>query len=235
MWESLPYTDTIAQSEIDIFEARGVDNSLGPNVHFAQTTGAPQYDLYYSGGLPMPLLTPDFSDYRRISVEWTSEYIKFFLDDSLFAVNIEHSGDLTNMPFLLNMGHPALNYCDSVDTVNTQYPWEWKIDYIRIYQLRQRCSTDTVINTLNLATYLPAVYKTISIGGSGYSSTISSGNKVFLRATDGITINGEFTVNLGAELTILPTTCDGYENVNNEWFSKYPSPPPEEWLERKGY
>jgi hypothetical protein len=132
MWETLPYDDTIAQSEIDIFEARGLNNSGGPNVHFAQTTGAPQYDLFYWGGIPGPCLTPDFSDYRRVSAEWSSGYIKFFLDDSLVATNIEHSGDLRNMPFILDMGHPTLNYCDSVDIVNTQYPWEWKVDYIRI-------------------------------------------------------------------------------------------------------
>jgi hypothetical protein len=51
------------------------------------------------------------------------------------------------------------------------------------------------------------VKKSITIGGSGCSNSLTSGKNVVFRATDGIEIKGDFIVPIGAEFYADVNQC----------------------------
>lgn len=59
----------------------------------------------------------------------------------------------------------------------------------------------------NFSTYNNTVKKNITIGNSTCTNTIDSGQNIYLRATDGVLINGDFTVPIGSELYIDVNPC----------------------------
>ena len=92
---------------------------------------------------------------------------------------------------------------------NAPYPLEYIIDYFRYYQLdMSNCNTDiTIRNNDDLNNFTYGVRKNITIGTGSSSIPLNSGDNITLRSSGEISINGEFIVPLGAELTLIPTPC----------------------------
>jgi beta-glucanase (GH16 family) len=90
-------------------------------------------------------------------------------------------------------------------TEETQLPFYMDVDYARVYHLNMDCNTTINVGSFYFTGHDDKVKNSITIGGSGYSNTqptSGAGSKVFLRAVDFVLLNGEFTVPVGAELTI---------------------------------
>jgi hypothetical protein len=96
---------------------------------------------------------------------------------------------------------------------NTIFPNYFQIDYLKIWQ--QKTSCDTVesfcASAFNHSTYTYAVKKSISIGGSGCTtSTINTSDNVSLWATDyilidqGTVINPNGSGSYSADITLCP-------------------------------
>jgi hypothetical protein len=85
----------------------------------------------------------------------------------------------------------------------------YEVDYFRYYQLNtQYCNTDALIaNNAQLSAFTYGVRRNITIGNGTSAISLNTGESVTFRATNDVTINGEFTAPLGCELNIIPTPC----------------------------
>lgn len=95
----------------------------------------------------------------------------------------------------------------------TIFPQYMKVDYFHYYKLRLDCSSSlTILNNTQLANYwisgVPAVKSNITFGNGTGAISLSTGGHYIFRAVNTITINGDYTVPLGAELTLMPTPCN---------------------------
>jgi hypothetical protein len=87
-----------------------------------------------------------------------------------------------------------------------------KIDYFNYWKLKLDCSNPLLIaNNTALATYwtpgTPAIKSDITFGDGSAAIFLGTGNYYIFRAVNTITINGDFTVQAGAEFTAMPTPC----------------------------
>lgn len=79
------------------------------------------------------------------------------------------------------------------------FPGRMDIDYVRIYKPRTDYSTILNMNNYEFSSHDNKVKKKIIMTGS---NALQITDNVYLRATDGVEINGDFIVPLGAELYI---------------------------------
>ncbi|MCL2722755.1 MAG: hypothetical protein FWD47_15605 [Treponema sp.] len=81
------------------------------------------------------------------------------------------------------------------------------VDYVKVYQLKYDCGT-TVVGIPDFSTFDYKVKKSITLNSPMYwTGRTAAMNKVTLRATDFIELQGGFEVPLGVELNIIPTSC----------------------------
>lgn len=142
-------------------------------------------------------------NFHTYGYEWTPNNVISYFDgipySYLYRTNLPyHELDLIAQLGLSDNGN-EYNYPNNYMT----FPAYMDIDYIKVYDLNKGDYIDYAVSTFNPDTYTYTVKKSITIQGG--TSTIVSGKKVTLRAEDYILINGEFTVDNGAELTLLPT------------------------------
>lgn len=191
-------------AEIDIFE------------FLPGTQDAPQYPnnynivktnvhLQYDGSDPLRNLDIALVDYRNFNtygVEWTPSRITWFIN-GVAVRYLDNPGVNDYVKVIINL---ALNPWNSNSSL-TPLPSDMVIEFVKFYDYRKDCST--VINSCsyNFSSYDNQVKKEITIGGNGCSNSISSSQNIILRASDGITINGDFTVPLGGQLYLDANKC----------------------------
>lgn len=81
------------------------------------------------------------------------------------------------------------------------------IDFVKVYNLDNDCNTNLNICNYNFTSHDNRVKKNITIGNGSCSNSLNSGDNIFLRASEGVLINGDFSVPLGAELYIDVNSC----------------------------
>ena len=155
--------------------------------------------------------------YHTFGIDWRPDKIDFYYDGSLFRTsNVAgiFPNKLNEMHMIIDINHPTLGFDVLVDTVNTIFPFEYTIDYVRCWQYKQYC--DSVLNQCNFnsATFDPALYKQISVGGSGCNASIPSGKNISFRANDFVLLQEGFEVQVGAEFLGEITPCYEYVNPN---------------------
>ena len=112
--------------------------------------------------------------------------------------------------------HLIFNYAlgsNAIDPIThlpilTGFPNDMVIDYVRVNKLKCDCENDLIIqNNTQLDTLNFAIKKNITIDGSGSAIVIPANEKISLRATESVTITGEFEVPLGSEFEIITHEC----------------------------
>jgi len=211
-----------AYSEIDIFEFNSlldysdtsIINFLTSNWHFHECESEDtscqgdtifhhlnDYNNIYFGGI-------EFSNFHTFSMDWTELGIIYYLDHIPYCISSNpYASKMSLMKIIADINHPANNFCDSMVSPTTIFPYEFKIDYIKVWQLKQYCDSAINLCSFDAFSYDYALYKQISLGGSGCTPTIQSGSDITLRATDGILLDYGFTVALGAEFYAETTPC----------------------------
>lgn len=238
LWD---HHDTIPWSEIDIFEIK--DDSMFYNPG--------QYKHYHSAATH---ITPDASTekimkykyfnqlnfcdtcYTKFSVLWDDKSIKYYVNGNNVWESDNFPDRMIAMPIIIGYAVPINldddnNHTPILPNPHTILPYSYDIDYVKAYQLKQYCNSDYVITSFNPDNFDYGLYKTISLGGSGSSSTIASGKVVPLMATDGITINGTFTVELGAEFSLETRPCLQQSLTNKGSQQETQTPPPDSFYE----
>jgi hypothetical protein len=149
-----------------------------------------------------------------------------FISDNPYAIK------MSPMRMIVDINHPANNFCDTT-VPQSVFPYEFEIDYIRAWQMKQYCDSTISLCSFNPAIYDFAVYKFITLGGSSCSPTIPVNSNVNLRVTDGIILDKGFTVPLGAEFMAETTPCQEQDFFIPAFESA--SPPSEEFILRGKY
>ena len=118
--------------------------------------------------------------------------------DGKMVRNMVNPGIIDSVMIILNFAiYPFDPHYKPDD--NTPFPAYMYIDYVNIYHLKE--DRTGIINACNynFDLYDNRVKRNITIGGQGCGNTIENGKNITLRAAEFIQINGEFTVEPGAE------------------------------------
>jgi len=165
-------------------------------------------DLTYGRhGYAIPSSNTDLTNWHTYGMEWSPRRVLFYFDNNLVGSYIGDSIPSLSMNLVVN------NAVDNYATPNgvpltTGYPNEMIIDYVKVNKLKCACSTNAAVqNNTQLSSFDYKVYNTITIGGYGNDINIPSNSCVSFRATNTITINGNFTLPLGSSLNLITHAC----------------------------
>jgi len=144
--------DSINYSEIDIFEFAGefdgFINYHTCNSHFRKckpgNVPASQDTLIYQTRInENDYGHVEFSRKHTFGAEWTPQKIIFFID----KIPIYETNSLQTlytrpelmppMNIILDINHPTVNFCTLTDTLYTKFPYNFEIDYVRVYQTKE--------------------------------------------------------------------------------------------------
>ncbi|MFA5300744.1 MAG: glycoside hydrolase family 16 protein [Lutibacter sp.] len=146
------------------------------------------------------------NSYHKYAVEWNTDRVKFYFDDVPYY-EIYDTINMDTLKVVLDFqlaGDPDYPFYQG-----TSFPQYMYIDYFRYYTLKKDCNINAAINdNQDLSNFNFAVKQNIRIGNGSSYIFLSSGDIVTFRATNEITINGDFTVPLGSELNLIPTPCN---------------------------
>lgn len=155
---------------------------------------------------------PDFylsAGWHTYQVLWTPDYIKLYHDATLINQTTLGCPGMEPLNWIVGIGVGTEGQFNTNMQTNTQVPYNLDVDYIRTYTLNMDCNT--IINQCNWDpdNYDNKVKKSITFGGSSSSciNSIDSNPGVYLKATDHIQIDGNFTVPLGKEFAAEIFTC----------------------------
>ncbi|MFH2143940.1 MAG: glycoside hydrolase family 16 protein [Bacteroidota bacterium] len=200
--------DTLCWSEIDIYEFKE-NQMITCAVHYQDTLcDVDNTDTYHYCEASDTLFSVNDTLFHLYSAEWTPEYIKFYKDNNEIWTSTNHPDSLIPMFMLITIATPVGGVSpDTMGSPQTLFPYDYIIDYVRVYQLKEYCDSNFTVCNQNFTNYDRAIYKTISIGGSGCSSVVQNGINLTLRATDSVELKSGFEVSLGATLTIDISPC----------------------------
>jgi beta-glucanase (GH16 family) len=178
--------------EIDIFEMIGgkyPSTVMGTNVHLSYEPNPVNY--------PLNVSISNYTYYHVYAIEWNPSKIIWYVDGKMVR-NMVNPGIIDSVMIILNFAiYPFDPHYKPDD--NTPFPAYMYIDYVNIYHLKE--DRTGIINACNynFDLYDNRVKRNITIGGQGCGNTIENGKNITLRAAEFIQINGEFTVEPGAE------------------------------------
>ena len=203
------------QSEFDMCETGANISRFGPNVHYVQKLypSSTSTIIDYHSWRDDPNFREDtfnFSGgaFHKVGVEWSRKYIRFYIDDKLWSnSSCPYPDSILPSGFIIHELCGLTQFNDTVKSY-TVFPFSLDLDYIKIWQLdMDSCASGTTtLNKIDAITYPYGVKHAIHVTGNA-TSTITSGQKVFLRASDYIQIDKNFEVDKGAEFEMLPTPC----------------------------
>lgn len=204
-------------NEIDIFEMLGNQppTTMGTNLHpqycncelfpcitcvYGQQQ-CPTYDptiLCYG----LDVTVPDYSTgFHRYAVEWSPDHIRWYFDDIMVR---EHYNPDINDPvrIILNVATPEW----MPPGPTAVFPKSMLVDYVKVYKLRRDCINQNICGS-NFTSYDNKVKNLITVGDGTCGNTLLTGQSIFLRATEGTLINGDFNAPVGSEMYIEAKEC----------------------------
>lgn len=142
----------------------------------------------------------NYTSWHTYAIEWSPSKIIWYIDG--FPVRIfPNPGVVDPVRIILNLAIGA------PPDQTTPFPSEMLVNYVRVYELANDCNTNMNVCNYNFSTHDNRVKKNITIGNGTCTNTIGSGQNIYLRASEGVLINGDFTMSLGSELYIDVNTC----------------------------
>jgi hypothetical protein len=151
---------------------------------------------------------PDLTNWHKFGMEWSPKRVAWYFDDKQVGCYIGDSTPSLPMTILVNNAVDTWAYDINKNPISTGFPDSMIIDYVKVYKLKKACSTSqTIQNNSQFASFNYKVYNTITIGGYGYDITIPSNSRTVFRATNNITINGNFSLPLGSTLELITQPC----------------------------
>jgi hypothetical protein len=201
-------------SEIDIMEINGRNGLYQVNVHVdAVANDGPifgGYDFMTPGTEPSIDLNRNVPNKNKAAAYWTPDYIDFYLNDLfIYRSNNLHDTNqyLMEMPIIIENAMSASNqFCGNLDSVFTQFPITYEIDYVKVYQPKLACDTDKVYTNVTAATFNSKLYKSLTIAGPGYSAIFNNGIAT-AKGTDYVLLKEGFEVGTNMNMLIDTEPC----------------------------
>lgn len=194
--DGLAYPNNAA--EIDIFEMLGhyPNDHVTTNIHWAYPD-----NNEYMQHVEIPYF--NYSDWHIYAIEWSPTKIIWYIDGKPIRILNDHY-IMDPVRIIINT---AIEPTYQPTTSTTPFPSEFRVDYVKVYDLKDDCNTTINTCNYNFLTYNNMVKKSITIGGSSCVNAIPNNTSITLRATDGILINGDFTVPVGAQFYADVNPC----------------------------
>ena len=174
-----------------------VPESTDPN---ASCTAVKTFPMEYNYSQPL------FEDEHIYGAEWLPDRVILYFDKQ--PVGIYYGSGIPQHSQYVVLSQATNNkYADFDETITS--PQDFKINYFRYYTLiDDYCEYDaSILNNTQLNNFVFGVRRNITFGNGSSTISLTLGNNLTFRATNDITINGDFTVPLGAELSLIPTPC----------------------------
>lgn len=220
-WPLTPYpTDSIGDvlwSEIDFFEIDAGENRYTCNAHYLELLGldgtAEDTLVYHMRSLEDTYagdFNLDFSSGQWIVLSglWSPDQISFWIGDNHRATSGAYTQKYLPQNLIINTNVPAINHGYEDVPETSVFPYEYEIDYVRVYQLEMDCTNDLDVCSFWFGGYDNGLKKSITIGDGGCSNVQPIGTNLYFRATEHVELSGNFEVPLGSELTIeTGNTC----------------------------
>jgi beta-glucanase (GH16 family) len=225
---------TLDWSEIDDFEFAGKYgndyNVMTTNAHYRKCDPAyypnsvstgPSDTIHRAYYRTYPQSISFNNQFHILSFNWTPEKIDFYFDgskyetlDSLDAQFQTATSKFTKMPLIIDVNFPTIAFGTYQDAANTVFPHTYEIDYVRVWQYKQYCDSTLNICNFNAATYDPAVYKQVNVGGSGCNAAISGGQNVSFVGEEHVLLGEGFSVDANSTFLGDVKNCtDYFENA----------------------
>ncbi|HPX76758.1 MAG TPA: glycoside hydrolase family 16 protein [Bacteroidales bacterium] len=191
-------------AEIDIFEmlGGGADSLSLYNTSSIMTTNYhlvyPSYNLL-KAHIPISF---DYTQWHTYAIEWSPSKIIWYLDGYPIRL-IPNPGIVDPIKIILNFAIRP----DYLPNQTSPFPSDMLIDFVKVYKLRNDCNTVLNACNYNFGMHDNKVKRSITIGNNSCVNSLGVGQSVFLRASEGVLINGDFTVPIGAELYIDVNAC----------------------------
>jgi hypothetical protein len=161
----------------------------------------------------------DFSDngipdsgYHKFGCEWTPNYISFYLDDILVyttnmkykhnGIDYQYTDNLAYMHIWIGTATHAGNFGKQIDTVLTLLPYNYSIDYVRVYKLLHNCIED-YYSSSGYSDFVHSVKQNIIL-----SHPIPSGQNYSFRATQEVILSDGFEVDENSSIYINNSDCE---------------------------
>lgn len=208
------FTGNPSYQEIDIFEmvpGRNEDcnlagapnfihnaNHMSSNIH----TQPPGADPLCAGKFEVNQIS-NYTNWHTYGIEWSPSKLIWYIDG--YSARITPNPGITaSTMMILNVAlNPFVSPYNNPDFPNKMY-----IDYVKVYELDKDCNTNLNACNYNFSSHDNKVKKNITIGNGSCSNSLSSGDNVYLRASEGVSINGDFTVPVGSQLYIDVSPCN---------------------------
>lgn len=189
---------TSNEAEIDVFEMLAGGEAHSPNIittnlHISYPDS--KLEVEKPAGF-------DYRDWHVYGVEWSPTKIIWYVDGII--TRISTNPNIIDPVRIIFATAVSAEYPPDETSV---FPAQVLIDYVKVYKLNNDCTTNLNVCNYNFGTHDNKVKKNITIGNGSCINSLSVGQNVFMRASEGILINGDFTVPVGAELYLDVNTC----------------------------
>lgn len=152
----------------------------------------------------------DYTQWHKYAIEWSPSKIIWYIDDYPYRVEVnDNKFDFTNIIFNF-----ALNNHDAAFPSNFNYGGltygqsaEMLVDYVKYFKLNNSCNETPPSCSYNFGNHTNTVKQSIVLGNNSCSISVPSNQPYFFRASEGILINGDFTVPIGSEIYLDVNPC----------------------------
>ena len=173
--------------EIDIVENKNTLNNVwGSNVHNPPFHAS--NDIEGWGDITVP---EDFTSENTIGLEWSPEILIFYLNNKPYKEILYNS----NIPDPVNMGLIITPGIDNQANPNLSVANYAKTNWVKVHTLKRNINDINLSNNGQLSMYDFALNRTITLS----NIDIPNSENMTFRATESITIEGEFTIPIGSE------------------------------------
>ncbi|MDR0803082.1 glycoside hydrolase family 16 protein [Fluviicola sp.] len=162
----------------------------------------------------MTSLISDYTQWHKYAVEWSPSKIIWYVDDYPYRVEEnDNKFDPTNIIFnfaLNNHDNNAFPLGFAYGGLKLGQSSEMLVNYVKYYKLANSANSCNEIPSscsYNFATHTNTVKKSITFGNNTCPVTVPSDHPYYFRASEGIQINGDFTVPLGSEIYMDVNPC----------------------------
>jgi hypothetical protein len=212
LWNQTPDSQTTDcwYNEIDIFEGNGcVTDSVTCNVHWNFECPRPAEPKLNDRAINIP--AANYSQtYHWYGIEWNENEIIWYIDRQKIrsiANDMDGIGIQNPMYIIINSAliPDGWKTC-LVDDANIILPNYMYVDKANVFQLI--CDDNTVVNEIyDYDTFSYGIKKSITLSGT---SSLSSGQNIFLKATDFIELQSGFEAPSGSQLSLQIMDCPNY-------------------------
>ena len=212
LWNQTPDSQTTDcwYNEIDIFEGNGcVADSVTCNVHWNFECPRPAEPKLNDRAINIP--AANYSQtYHWYGIEWNENEIIWYIDRQKIrsiANDMDGIGIQNPMYIIINSAliPDGWKTC-LVDDANIILPNYMYVDKANVFQLI--CDDNTVVNEIyDYDTFSYGIKKSITLSGT---ASLSSGQNIFLKATDFIELQSGFEAPSGSQLSLQIMDCPNY-------------------------